>query len=127
RLMMNEIARGVDELGVLLMGHAKGAYWYGSRLSIDEARRLVPYNNATSLQVTVAVLAGMVWAIENPRAGVIEADYLDHTRIMEIARPYLGEVLGVYSDWNPLVDRGQLFPEPVDATDPWQFKNFRVA
>jgi len=127
RLMMNEIARGVDELGVLLMGHAKGAYWYGSRLSIDEARRLAPYNNATSLQVTVAVLAGMVWAIENPRAGVIEADYLDHRRIMEIARPYLGEVLGVYSDWNPLVDRGQLFPEPVDATDPWQFKNFRVA
>jgi homospermidine synthase len=49
RLMMNEIAKGVDELGVLLMGHAKGAYWYGSRLSIDEARKLVPHNTATSL------------------------------------------------------------------------------
>jgi homospermidine synthase len=32
RLMMNEIAHGMDELGVLLMGHARGAYWYGSRL-----------------------------------------------------------------------------------------------
>ena len=41
RLMMHEIRDGIDELGVLLMGHARGAYWYGSRLSIDEARRLV--------------------------------------------------------------------------------------
>ena len=27
RLMMDEITSGIDELGVLLMGHAKGAYW----------------------------------------------------------------------------------------------------
>ena len=38
RLMMDEITAGIDELGVLLMGHAKGAYWYGSQLTIDEAR-----------------------------------------------------------------------------------------
>jgi homospermidine synthase len=25
-----------------------------------------------------------------------------------------------------LQDRGVLFPEDVDASDPWQFKNFRV-
>ena len=68
--MMDEIRSGVDELGVLLMGHARGAYWYGSRLSIEQARALVPHNNATSLQVTAAVLGGMVWAMENPRAGV---------------------------------------------------------
>ncbi|MGE5537739.1 MAG: homospermidine synthase [Gemmatimonas sp.] len=127
RLIVNEIARGVDELGVLLMGHAKGAYWYGSRLSIDAARKLVPHNNATSLQVTVAVLAGMIWAIENPRAGIVEADHMDHVRVMDIARPYLGEVVGVYSDWTPLEGRNRLFPEEVDSSDPWQFKNFRVA
>jgi homospermidine synthase len=125
--MVNEIARGVDELGVLLMGHAKGAFWYGSRLSIDEARKLVPHNNATSLQVTVAVLAGMVWAIENPREGIVEADHMDHVRVMDIARPYLGDVVGVYSDWTPLEGRNRLFPEEVDPSDPWQFKNFRVA
>jgi homospermidine synthase len=123
---MDEITSGVDELGVLLMGHAKGAYWYGSRLSVDETRGLVPYNNATSLQVTAAVLAGMVWAIENPRAGIVEADDIDHVRCMQIARPYLGEVVGVYSDWTPLVGRGELFPESLDPSCPWQFKNFRV-
>src|SRR5579883_765109 len=127
RLMMTEIAKGIDELGVLLMGHKRGAYWYGSRLSIDEARGLVPHNNATSLQVTAAVLGGMIWAIENPSAGVVEADNIDHKRVMDIARPYLGEVVGVYSDWTPLDGRGALFPEAVDPADPWQFKNFRVA
>jgi homospermidine synthase len=126
RLMMQEIARGMDELGVLLMGHARGAYWYGSRLTIEETRRLVPHNNATSLQVSAAVLGGMVWAIENPRAGIVEADHVDHARVLDVARPYLGELAGAYSDWTPLCDRGRLFPEEVDTSDPWQFKNFRV-
>lgn len=126
RLMTDEIVRGMDELGVLLCGHEKGAYWYGSRLTIEEARALVPHNNATSLQVTVAVLAGVVWAIENPRRGVVESDEIDHDRALEICRPYLGEVVGVYSDWTPLQDRAALFPEELDTSDPWQFRNIRV-
>lgn len=127
RLLMHEIARGVDELGVLLMGHKRGAYWYGSRLSIEDARRLAPHNNATSLQVTAAVLGGMVWAIENPAAGVVEADQLDHVRVLAVAGPYLGDVVGAYSDWTPLEGRGQLFTEELDTSCPWQFSNFRVA
>ncbi|MBR0656106.1 homospermidine synthase [Plastoroseomonas arctica] len=126
RLMVDEITTGMDELGVLLMGHAKGAYWYGSRLTIEEARRVAPHNNATSLQVTAAVLAGVIWAIENPNRGPVEADALDHERILEICAPYLGDVVGEYSDWTPLENREHLFPENVDRTDPWQFENFRV-
>ena len=127
RLMMKEIAPGgIDELGVLLMGHKKGAYWYGSQLTVDEARGLMPYNNATSLQVTVSVLAGMIWAIENPKAGIVEPEELDFARILEICSPYLGKVIGAYSDWTPLADRAVLFPEDIDTDDPWQFKNFRV-
>ncbi|HEX3995009.1 MAG TPA: homospermidine synthase, partial [Acetobacteraceae bacterium] len=78
------------------------------------------------LQVTAAVLAGIVWAIEHPTEGVVEADQLDHSRVLEISGPYLGEVVGEYSDWTPLRDRGSLFPEPVDTDCPWQFGNFRV-
>jgi homospermidine synthase len=126
RLMVEEISEGIDELGVLLMGHAKGAYWYGSQLSVDEARALVPYNNATSLQVTAAVLAGAVWAIKNPRRGIVEPDEMDFELCMTIMRPYLGNIVGAYSDWTPLTDRGRLFAEDVDQSDPWQFKNFRV-
>jgi homospermidine synthase len=126
RLMMDEIRSGVDELGVLLMGHANGAYWYGSRLSIEQARALAPHNNATSLQVTASVLGGMVWAIEHPRVGIVEADHLDHARVLAVAGPYLGDMVGEYSDWTPLLDRGRLFPEATDETCPWQFANFRV-
>jgi homospermidine synthase len=126
RLMMDEIVSGTDELGVLLMGPQKGVYWYGSCLSIEEARRVAPHNNATSLQVTAAVLAGVVWAIEHPRRGIVEPDEMDFARILEISRPYLGEMVGVYGDWTPLVDRERLFPEDLDRDDPWQFKNIRV-
>ena len=38
RIMLDEITEGIDELGVLLAGHQKNAYWYGSQLSIEEAR-----------------------------------------------------------------------------------------
>ncbi|MTJ79922.1 MAG: homospermidine synthase [Telmatospirillum sp.] len=127
RLLMSEITSGTDELGVLLMGHDRGAYWFGSQLSIDEARALCPHNNATSLQVTITVLAGMIWAMENPRRGVIEPEEMDFERILSLAMPYLGKVVGVYSDWTPLMGRGHLFAEDIDTTDPWQFKNFRVA
>jgi homospermidine synthase len=40
--------------------------------------------------------------------------------------PYLGPVVGAYSDWTPLFERGQLFPEDLDLDDAWQFKNVRV-
>jgi len=126
RVLMREITDGVDELGVLLMGHAKGAYWYGSQLTVQEARKLAPHNNATSLQVCCAILGGIVWAVENPRRGIVEPDELDHERVLEIAAPYLGKLTGAYSQWTPLVDRGLLFSEDVDHEDPWQFKNFRV-
>lgn len=128
RLISKEIApNGVDELGVLLMGHAKNAYWYGSRLSIDETRRLAPHNNATGLQVVAGVLGAAVWALQNPTAGIVDAEEMDHNVVMKVAKPYLGEMLGVYTDWTPIKNRGALFPEKINKEDVWQFENFRVS
>lgn len=126
RLLGDKIIEGIDELGVLLAGHKKNAYWYGSQLSIQEARKLVPHNSATSLQVCVAVLSGLVWAIENPDRGLVEPDDIDFRRNLEICKPYLGPVVGEYSDWTPLFDRNHPFEEDLDQTDPWQFKNVLV-
>ena len=122
----SEILDGTDELGVLLYGHARNAYWYGSQLSIGETRALAPYQNATGLQVTSAVLAGMVWALENPEAGIVETDEMDYRRCLEVQSPYLGPVEGYYTDWTPLTDRPGFFPEDIDASDPWQFRNVLV-
>ena len=126
RLIRDEIISGIDELGVLLMGNKEGVYWYGSRLSIEEARQLAPHNSATSLQVTAGVLAGVVWALHNPDLGVVEPDDIDDIAMLEVAGPYLGEVVGVWGDWTPLQDRNWLFQEDLDLDDPWQFKNILV-
>ena len=122
----NEIVDGIDELGVLLYGHARNAYWFGSQLSIEETRALAPYQNATGLQVSSAVLAGMVWALENPQAGIVETDEMDYRRCLEVQSPYLGPVKGYYTDWTPLTGRPALFPEDIDESDPWQFRNVLV-
>ncbi|MCT7377527.1 homospermidine synthase [Chelativorans salis] len=122
----NELVDGIDELGVLIYGHEKNAYWYGSQLSLEETRELAPYQNATGLQVTSAVLAGMVWALENPEAGIVETDEMDYRRCLEIQLPYLGPVKGYYTDWTPIDQRPGLFPEDIDKEDPWQFRNILV-
>jgi homospermidine synthase len=129
RLLRDDIASGIDELGVLLMGPRHGrcaAYWYGSQLSIDEARLLAPHNNATSLQVAAGVLSGIVWALRNPARGIVEPDEMPFDEVLAVAAPYLGPMTGVWTDWTPLADRGRLFEEDLDPSDPWQFKNFRV-
>ncbi|NPC57541.1 homospermidine synthase [Caenimonas soli] len=126
RIMRDEITGGMDELGVLLMGNAKGVYWYGSRLSIEQARKLAPYNTATSLQVVAGILGGMAWALRNPDAGLVEPDDLDWETVLEVAVPYLGDVVGEWGDWTPLQGRSPLFSEDKDLEDPWQFLNFLV-
>ena len=121
------MARLLDDPDVLELPRVVAVEIFGKQaFAIDEARRVAPHNNATSLQVTAAVLAGIIWAIENPRRGIVEPDEMDYARILEIAGPYLGEMVGVWGDWTPLQDRERLFPEDLDRDDPWQFKNIRV-
>jgi homospermidine synthase len=119
----NEVLWGEDCLGVLLYGHAKNALWYGSRLSIQECRALAPFQNATGLQVTSAVIAGMAWALANPRAGIVETEEMDHAYCLAIQRPYLGRIEAHYTDWTPIATRWPQFAEEIDESDPWQFQN----
>jgi homospermidine synthase len=72
------------------------------------------------------VLGGLAWALNHPREGIVEPEEMDFAEVLAVARPYLGPMTGVYTDWTPLADRGWLFEESVDRSDPWQFTNFRV-
>ena len=130
RIMRDEIIGGSDILGALLMGHAYNSWWTGSVLSIEESRRLVPHQNATTMQVAISVVAAAMWMVENPDRGVCVPDDLPHEHILEIARPYLGQSLSIPSDWTPIKNyqntfRGYNHPD-VDLDDVWQFKNFIV-
>ena len=126
RVLTREIVSGMDELGVLIAGHARNAYWFGSQLTIEEARRHVPHANATSLQVAAGALAACVYALRHPALGVREADDLDFAECLGIARPYLGPVVGEFTDWTPLQGRGVLFDEDLDVDHPWQLRNVRA-
>lgn len=103
--MCGELVGGMDELGVLLVsGH--GSLWYGSTLTLSQARSLAKHNNATSLQVAASVIGAFDWMLANPCAGVVEAEDMDSERVLRVAAPYLGELAGVYSDWTPYASAG---------------------
>jgi homospermidine synthase len=130
RIMSDEIVSGIDELGVLLMGHALTGWWTGSQLDIHEARRLVPGQNATTVQVAASVLAGLMFMIHNPWKGILVPDELPHREILDVAAPYLGPCPSVRTNWTPLESRSHLFAKwgtpPVDEADLWQFASFAV-
>jgi homospermidine synthase len=130
RIMTDEITSGADILGALIMGHAYNSWWMGTDLSIEESRRLVPHQNATTMQVAIGVVSAASWMIENPAMGVCVPDDLPHDYVLEIARPYLGKVISTPSDWTPLKHYSSFFKgynrPALDTEDPWQFKNFLI-
>lgn len=130
RIMNDEITRGADILGALLMGHPYKSWWTGSDLSIEESRRLVPHQNATTMQVAISVIAASMWMIENPARGVNVPDDLPHDYILKIADPYLGNCISQPADWSPLDDYTNYFETfnnpKIDRDDPWQFTNFLI-
>jgi homospermidine synthase len=131
RIMNDEITTGADILGALLMGHAYNSWWIGSDLSIEESRRLVPHQNATTMQVAISVVAASMWMIENPARGVCVPDELPHDYVLDIAKPYLGRFISKAADWTPLQGRENAFKgynrAELDRRDPWQFQNFLVS
>ena len=129
RILNEEIIDGEDRLGVLLMGHEYKSWWYGSMLSIHDARKLVPGQSATTLQVACSVLAAAMWMIENPNEGVLVPDQLPWKYVLDIAKPYLGEMRSVQVDLDPLKKRNDFYKglnQRNYDSDPWQFSNFLV-
>jgi homospermidine synthase len=130
RIMTDEITTGADILGALIMGHPYLSWWCGSDLSIAESRRLVPHQNATTMQVAISVVAACLWMLNNPRRGVCVPDDLPHDFVLGVSKSYLGTFISTPSDWTPLKHytnyfRGYNQPQ-LDTSDPWQFKNFLI-
>ncbi|MFH1383661.1 MAG: saccharopine dehydrogenase C-terminal domain-containing protein [Candidatus Omnitrophota bacterium] len=130
RIMNDEIISGNDELGVLLMGHDFKSWWCGSLLDIEEARRLVPHQNATTLQVAISVVAAALWMIENRKKGLRMPDDIDHEFILKVSLPYIKPFVSEAVDWTPLKNLNTKYtkfdvPRPKDE-DVWQFTSFLV-
>lgn len=128
RIMGDEITKGADILGALLMGHPYKSWWTGSDLDIKEARRVAPGQNATTLQVAAGIMGAILWMLENPKKGINLPDDLPHDFVLKIAKPYLGNFISTPSDWTPVKNRTVYFkenPASVPHKDPWQFENFQ--
>ena len=128
RIMSDEITKGEDILGALIMGHRYNSWWTGSILSIEESRRLVPHQNATTMQVAIGVVAAVMWMIDNPSEGMCVPDDLPYDYVLGIAKPYLGKLVSTPSDWTPLTNYRVFFKENraahLDKKNIWCFKNF---
>jgi homospermidine synthase len=130
RIMSDEIIDGEDQLGVLLMGHDFNSWWCGSLLDIHTARKLVPHQQATTMQVAISVVAAAIWMMKNPKRGFNMPDDIDHELVLEISMPYISPFMSEAVDWTPLKNLNTKFtkydyPQP-SAEDVWQFTTFLV-
>lgn len=130
RILNDDIIDGRDELGVLLMGHDFNSWWCGSLLDIHTSRKLVPHQQATTMQVAISVVAAAIWMIKNPRRGFLMPDDIDHEEILAIATPYIVPFVSRPVDWTPLANLNTKFtkfdmPAPKKE-DVWQFTTFLV-
>ncbi|HNV86507.1 MAG TPA: saccharopine dehydrogenase C-terminal domain-containing protein [Candidatus Omnitrophota bacterium] len=128
RIMSDEIIDGEDQLGVLLMGHDFNSWWCGSTLSIHDARKHVPHQQATTLQVAISVVAAAMWMIENPKRGFCLPDDIDHEFVLKVSIPFISPFVSYAVDWTPLKNFDTKFtkydiPKPKEE-DVWQFTTF---
>ena len=118
RILNNEISEGADEVGVLLLGgRYVSAWWTGSVLDIHQARRLVPEQNATTVQVAISIVAALNYCFKHPNQGICLPDDLDPDEILDICLPYLGHWVSKVANWPPENDA---------IRKGWQFKSFQV-
>jgi len=116
-----EILSGMDEVGVLLMGHDYKSWWVGSRLGIDLCEQILPGHNPTIIQVAISAIAALRWTIKNKYEGLCYAEKLPHDEIIDISKPYLEPFVSAQSDWDPLQS---LKDKNVPAEDMWQLSSF---
>jgi homospermidine synthase len=130
RIMKDDIVEGEDILGALIMGHPFQSWWIGSKLSIHEARQLVPHQNATTIQVAISIISALLWMMQHPNEGVLTPEALPHEDILRVAKPYLGQFISTRSDWTPLKHYHNAFKgyntPNINEKDVWQFKNFLI-
>ncbi len=128
RIMSDEIIKGEDRLGALIMGHKYNSWWTGSILSINESRRLVPHQNATTIQVAIGAVSAVMWMLDNQNKGICVPDDLPYDHILNTAKPYIGKLVSEASDWTPLKNYQIFFKENptlyMDKKNIWSFKNF---
>ena len=101
RVMKDDITSGKDELGVFMMSKRHGCWWIGSLLDIDTARKLIPHESATTVQVGASVMGAIVYMMSHPDEGPVFPEDMHSDEVMAIVKPYLGEFVSFPLKWEP--------------------------
>lgn len=117
RILTDEIIEGADEVGVLLLGgRFVSSWWCGSVLNIEQARKLVPNQNATTVQVAISLVAALNFVLKNKFSSICLPEDLDSDEILDLSLPFLGDWISSPVDW----------PRENDPIrDGWQFTSFQ--
>jgi len=96
---MNYNLKGLDKVGALLLFKKNRGWWAGSFVDDQMASKVLNHKfGPTVLQVAAGVYAGFIWMLQNPNNGNRWPESLDTDFILEVAKPYLGNVITKYVD-----------------------------
>lgn len=124
RVIKDDIISGKDTLGCLFMSPKYGKWWTGSDLSIEQSRKLIPHQNATVVQVSPAVLAGIITMISKPDLGPVFPEDMDSYEVMRYIKPYLGLWISKPIVWEPRLDN---VPKKYHKTKDLLFQKFLIS
>ena len=88
---------GVDKVGALILTKDGKALWIGSILDNKDTK----WSNGTVQQVSASVLSCLSYMMEHPNMGIIFPEALDETYILNLSKPFLGEVFCDFVDYKP--------------------------
>ncbi len=131
RIMSDEITEGIDELGVLLMGHGLNALVdrLAARHPRDAPARAGPERDDAAGGGVGDRRAGVDDQEPDARASSCPTRF-PYKEILDVAGAYLGPCPSVQTDWTPLQSRSRLFAKwgtpAVPEDDLWQFASFAV-
>ena len=92
-----EIAGGYDSVGALMLFNNNKtdtvtAFWAGTIVRDNFAKKISPEINATTVQVACGVLAGINHILKYPKSGVKFPEELDTKEIFDLVSPWLSEI-----------------------------------
>ncbi len=96
-----DITEGVNEVGVLVSLNNGKSYWYGAGLSIDFTRSICKESNGTAFYVAAGLYGALEYIKKHPHEGYLSNEEIDHSFILEYAKPYLENLKGYMIDWSP--------------------------
>ena len=88
---------GSNVVGIYILTKDNKEFFVGSKLTINEAKKLIKRNvndlilNATSVLTAAGVIAGVHYLIENPTKGYIMPLDCDQDFLIKKAMPFLGD------------------------------------